>query len=128
MGKEKIQEIDDLVSKIKADVIDYALTLEFTNCINFKPGDKTKFEGIPKSPGLYFFSIKNTNNKAFADWLSWFQPIWEMDYIKKKFTPNTSKKRVNVHLKKNDCTEWIPLYLGKSQNIQSELNSMRNSY
>jgi hypothetical protein len=66
-------------------------------------------------PGIYKIDIKNHGiYENVTDWIKWFKDNWEHDDYHRKFTPNTKKKRIAAHSK---LEEWIPLYIGKSNNI-----------
>ncbi len=71
--------------------------------------------------GIYFFEIKNnTDFKTFGEWIDNFRPRWEKEI--KKHTPKIYSKWIEKHLKSEELKEWIPFYIGKSENIKSRLN------
>lgn len=70
-------------------------------------------------PGIYRIDVNTSgSNKDFKSWVTDFQCDWEHSDFKKKFTPNTKKKRIKCH---NTLDEWLPIYLGKSKNVAARV-------
>ena len=74
-------------------------------------------------PGIYLFEIQNsTQFKSFDSWSTDFLDRWEHDDYRKKFTPNSRKKRIKAHLNKH-IEKWIPIYLGRAHNVGGRVRS-----
>lgn len=65
--------------------------------------------------GIYRIDIQTTGVPRDLDsWIDALRAKWELESFKKSFTPNLKKKRICRHTK---LAEWMPLYLGKSENV-----------
>lgn len=74
--------------------------------------------------GLYLIEVKNDDHhRDFASWIEAFTAEWQQEQYVKQFVPNVKKKRTIRHTK---LGEWIPLYLGKAQNIASRVSGHIN--
>lgn len=81
--------------------------------------DKIPWHEINYS-GIYLLEIKcDPSFNNFESWIENFKHRWEDDQYRKSFTPNIKKKRVNMH---KELKEWIPIYIGKSKNIESRIH------
>jgi len=112
-------------SKIKVltnEIEEYARGLEFVpkceftleNCNISIPWNDIKGKGV------YFIEIKNNGNfNDFNSWVENFRIEWEALIYKDKFVSNLKKKRIIGQGTKFD--EWIPLYIGKSNNISGRV-------
>ncbi|NWL03681.1 hypothetical protein DM790_22920 [Flavobacterium collinsii] len=118
----QFEEIKSKIKEINAELVNYASTLEFNKICDFTLDNCT--ERIPwedmKGHGVYFIEIKNQNH--FSDFKSWvenFRLEWEDPLYKRRFVSNLKKNRIKNQNDKFE--EWIPLYIGKSQNIKSRV-------
>lgn len=69
--------------------------------------------------GIYRIDVHTAGPHVdFETWMSAFKLEWEHSDFKKKFTPNTKKKRIKCH---STLEEWIPLYIGKSQKVAARV-------
>jgi hypothetical protein len=118
----QFEEISSKINQLNNELKEYAKSLEFEpkceftleNCDELIPWNEIKGKGV------YFIEIKN--NKNFDDFKTWvenFRLEWENPAYKRKFVPNLKKKRI----KKQDGEfgDWIPLYIGKSNNISGRV-------
>lgn len=96
-------------------------TLQFNENFSFELGnsfDNSLFNFLPLM-GVYLIEIKIDNSElSIQDWISTFKSKWEHTDFINRFVPNTRIGRIRKH---QEMTEWLPLYIGKSRNIQSRL-------
>jgi len=118
-NKKEILKVDESLTSSFKKIKSIANKLEFEingkefklNKNHIKEIEWDKFQ----YKGLYLFEIKNTTSyTSFDDWISDFREKWEDKRYVKCFTPNIRKKRLHKHREK-PLSEWIPLYIGKSQ-------------
>lgn len=76
--------------------------------------------GELKYSGIYLFEIKNNGKfSSFEDWINDFKIGWRDTKYLKQFTPDLKEIRIKSHTELN---EWIPLYIGKSRNIEARIH------
>lgn len=130
-------ELDKLIEKVQ---FEENLTLELT-LGNY---DLNLFNTLPRCPGIYFFSMKiPIIHQAYSlldNNIQNFSQVWkEYDGKSIIWTPGLKIKRCLYHLNENRDQDfyregWIPLYLGKSENIQNrvrqhfEQNPMQHTF
>lgn len=69
--------------------------------------------------GIYRIDVHSAGPHVdFETWMTAFKLEWEHSDFKKKFTPNTKKKRIRCH---SSLEEWIPLYIGKSKKVAARV-------
>ncbi len=89
------------------------------------------------SMGIYFFELKLdgqiTNKEKWIKWTNGFKTEWDKPKRKngeKLKAPITYKGRIEAHYKKKNTffktMKWIPLYLGKSQELSKRINEHLN--
>ena len=116
-----INEIDGKLTELWSGVSEIAQKMIFKVITEFKIADAN--QSIPfndlKYPGIYLIEIKNC--RKFLDFNSWifdFQEKWQHSDYKGYHTPSIKKKRIKATKSFND---WIPLYIGKSKDINSRV-------
>lgn len=76
--------------------------------------------GELKYSGIYLFEIKNNGNfSSFDKWINDFKLAWRDPEYFKQFTPDLKEMRIRSH---SELNEWIPLYIGKSKNIEGRVH------
>lgn len=94
--------------------------LVFKKIIQFELKADTKKIIDAGYSGIYLIEIKNCKSfPTIAEWIHDFQEKWDHKKYYKKYVPTTKKKRI---LKNTALKEWMPLYIGKSKNIEKRLN------
>lgn len=114
--------IKNKINELNSQLISYAENLEFEVKCEFILDNCS--ETIPwveiEGNGVYFIEIKNNNNfPDFKSWVENFRLEWEDPLYKRRFVSNLKKNRIKNQNDKFE--EWIPLYIGKSQNIRSRV-------
>ncbi len=118
-----IQEIDAEITKQLARLKESVNKTELLQVCEFKlcnshkeiPWDRLRHKGI------YLIEIKNSEKfDSFESWIEAFKQEWESEDYLKKFTPNTKKKRIAAHMQ-NNIQDWIPIYIGKSRNVEKRI-------
>ena len=113
----------DFINSCKEAINDVGLSIDL-DCEN-------NFECIPKSPGIYCFWIKLENwiNNNDFDWdklIVEFCDDWEKPTESIKCYPKVNNKNLPKMLKEFSNEEWIPLYIGKSKNINQRVTQHVN--
>jgi len=118
----QFEEINSKIKDLNTQLVDYATKLEFEskceftleNCNTSVPWDEIKGKGV------YLIEIRNNKNfNDFKTWVENFRLEWENPLYKRRFVPNLKKIRIKNQDGKFD--EWIPLYIGKSNNISGRV-------
>ncbi|WP_421764352.1 hypothetical protein [Ekhidna sp.] len=113
---ENLGSLDNQISEIKQDLVSEFEKQEFKDLMTVSKDDQFDYKQLikfKKVSGLYLFEIKNKENQDFDMWLSQFRPKWEgLDIMN---TPSLKQIRILKH--KNTSPTWIPLYIGKSNNL-----------
>ena len=105
------------LESLNAKIEDFTSNLKFEEIGKFKLSESEKItldlkESL-KCKGIYFLEIQNSvENKDIKKWKNDFLKNWEDDKINK--SPKVILDRLNNH---SEFEEWIPLYVGKSENI-----------
>lgn len=116
---KKITQIDNEISKQLSLLEKEINTLEFKTYYEFTVLEsKNNFNKYKLNfQGIYFIEIeKKGNNITFSQWVDKFKTEWENKSFFNR--PQIRQKSINnVKLTNN----WIPLYIGKSQEIGNRL-------
>jgi len=123
-----MKEIDKIISE-QFDLVKAKITKEnlITLCefdLNDLESVKEKTQVLRKVKGIYLFEIYKQESLLFDEWIEQFTIKFrgfENKYLQ-KWTPNIVGKSTKLHLNKNSSAEWIPLYIGKSQNIADRID------
>ena len=119
----EIKKIDSIMTKQLDSLKELIVGLSFTEICTFKLNQNHIKEipwGTLKYPGIYLIEIKNNGEfKSFDLWIKKFKTEWEDEKYLKRFTPNLKKKRIKKH---SELTEWIPIYIGKSKQIEGRIH------
>lgn len=115
-----MEHIDQKISAMKNELIEFAKTLNFEYLCEFSIAD---FDSIPwkilNCQGLYLIEIKNDRrHQSFKDWADDFCMRWMDGYFAKSGVSTPKKMRI---LKHSDLRDWIPLYIGKSKKIRDRV-------
>jgi hypothetical protein len=118
-----IENIDNALTEQKVLLERGVKELVFKTVCVFNTTDL--FNNIPFAElnymGVYLIEIKSDCTiETFNEWFENFNQKWTDKAYEKSFTPNPKKKRINYH-KNIKHSGWIPLYLGKSNNICNRL-------
>ena len=121
------QSVDDISSVIAPlkdpqfirECID---VLYSNNCVSVNLEGDNDFSVITEKSGLYCFWInlsdwhKNTN-QPWEELLELFSDEWLKPAENIKYFPKSNKGNIEKTLKDSDESEWIPLYIGKSEKV-----------
>ncbi|MDT0295825.1 hypothetical protein ACFQ3R_11505 [Mesonia ostreae] len=114
IDQEISKQLELLKEKVKVTDLKEICEFKLTEAESKIPWENLKFKGI------YLLEIKNSNRfDTFELWINDFKNEWEGENYKYKFTPNTKKIRIKAH---KELKEWIPLYIGKSKNIDKRIH------
>jgi hypothetical protein len=82
---------------------------------------------VNKIKGIYLFEIKNSKLLFFQDWIKDFENNFKIPKhnYPQNWAPNINKSRTKKY--SNEKVSWIPLYLGKSENIKKRINEHLDS-
>ncbi|WP_374401529.1 hypothetical protein [Flavobacterium sp.] len=112
-------KIEDALKNLSKDIIEYTSTLKFKEILEFELKKDTNLyemlSEVNKVQGIYFFEIKK--DKQFVSFDD-FKMKWDKDEIAK--TPRTVKGRI-INQEDINFLEWIPFYIGKSENIKKRV-------
>ena len=121
----QLQEIDDQFSEARSELIKLADTISFSNdgvmVHEFVLNEDTGRIDIPKKIGLYLFEIDTNGLEDYNKWVEHFITKWQDEKYKKYFVPNSRKSRLEHHRNK-PIEKWMPLYLGKTNNLGGRIN------
>tara|TARA_B100000949_G_C14223585_1_gene425666 strand:- start:455 stop:1009 length:555 start_codon:yes stop_codon:yes gene_type:complete len=128
-----MNNIDKIISEqfdlVKAKITKDNLTTLCEFDLNDLESLKEKTQVLRKIKGIYLFEIHNQESLLFDEWIEGFTNKFrgfENKYLQ-KWTPNIVGKRTKIHKNQSSSSEWIPLYLGKSQNIADRIDKHLNS-
>lgn len=109
---QHIQRIDGELTKLFRDFEQIAQGLEFQPLGDLLQVDLKSIQ----FSGLYFLEVWSRPYGAamLGDWLACFTSKWNQEEFKQSFVPSCQKGRMAKH---TAVQEWMPLYLGKSENI-----------
>lgn len=122
--RELHEKLEESLKNLETQVENYISVLNFieNNCFMLKNYKKDDLNNLSEKQGVYFIEVKMSEKfDTFEKWLKVFKDDWAKDNITSK-TPKISDKWINEYKKikqKND--NWIPLYLGKSENIKKRV-------
>lgn len=121
-----LNEIDNIFTETRNNLEKLIETYDFIPQFEFVLNEKIDYsllESLDFS-GIYKIEIKTPYLISdFNQWTDKFREEWEKSEYKDKFVPNIKKKRLNAH---NNLTEWIPIYIGKSQKIKNRIKEHIN--
>lgn len=141
MGKFKIidQKLTPIIEELKNTITQYDLEIGYHFQKEFiltdNNIDEKVISGICKSKGIYFFEIENSNLLPFAAWFENFKNKWFNPKVDN--SPKLSTSRADFHQGKNgkekeendtSPKKWIPLYIGKSEDLPKRLLQHINGY
>ncbi|AEV34370.1 hypothetical protein Oweho_3421 [Owenweeksia hongkongensis DSM 17368] len=118
----EIKSIDQVLQVQIKKLQDLAINLKWEPLGEFVLGDTSNDDSLSKlnHMGVYLFEVEKDIDQAdFESWYEIFKEKWEDEEYPKKHTPKLIKKRKNASERKDS---WIPLYIGKSQDIQARIN------
>ena len=117
----QIEQIDKTFNEQTSLLHNEIQKLQFEENFSFELGDNfdnSLFNTLP-SMGVYLIEIKISNSElSIQDWIGSFKNKWEHSDFVARFVPNTRIGRIRKH---QEATKWLPIYIGKSRNIQSRL-------
>ncbi|WP_336071009.1 hypothetical protein [Mesoflavibacter sp. CH_XMU1404-2] len=95
--------------------------IEFTE-FRLSGKKEINFDKLNKTKGIYLFEIKNSKSLFFQDWIIEFKNNFKIPKhnYSQNWAPNISKSRLKTY--SNEKLNWIPLYLGKSENMKKRIN------
>lgn len=114
------QEATSLINEIRAISAGLKFNSKFTFILDGAANYQQHLNQLNFS-GVYLIEIRNNLNLPFQDWYNVFQPLWSDPQYIHRWVPNIKQVRVNVHLG-DPPMPWIPIYIGKSQNIRGRIN------
>lgn len=131
-----MDKLNELCFELENNLVEAAESLEFNEVISvFQLRDfkSISAELLPSSPifnslnnvsGLYLFEIKKDIN-TFKEWFDTFENKFhnlneKKDFFRYKFTPRVNKLKKDLEIYENQ--DWIPLYVGKSQNLKQRMH------
>ncbi len=110
-------EIENFAKSLKFQIVVQEFTFsKLTEDLITEQIKKIDFQGI------YFLEIhKGSEISDFENWRQNFEKKWKKDIVKK--SPLISPKRLKNNSKFIDfnTVEWLPFYIGKSQNIKKRI-------
>jgi len=118
--QQKLTSINKKAISINDELEVFAKEIKFNNGVEFKLNDyETDLFTIPKKvKGIYFFEIKKSDSSlSFNVWIDKFREKWDIDHVRNR--PTLRKKSLSNLLGYSE--EWIPFYIGKSNNIQNRV-------
>lgn len=112
----RITSIDEKFSPLYEEIVKVASEIDIPYICDLD--DEAKIATQTFS-GIYRIDISTLDEAcSVSEWIDKFRLVWEQEKYMKKFTPNLKKKRITKH---KTLTEWLPLYLGKSKNINKRV-------
>lgn len=107
-----IKEIDDKLTELFADFEALAASLNFAPVCNLSDEGTIREQ---KYSGLYLIEVRaDIGSTDLAGWIKLLRTEWEHDDYKTNFTSNFKDKRIKKH---SELVEWMPFYIGKSENV-----------
>jgi hypothetical protein len=120
---DEFKDLEVVLEKLNTKIEKYAKAIDFEKykeIVNFKLSelnDDIIANLDCNEKGIYFFEIKKSDSiKTIEEWKKNFAEKWEEESTCK--SPKIISKRVR---KIKELEEWIPFYLGKSENIQKRI-------
>jgi hypothetical protein len=102
---------------------------DFIEFIEFRLCERKEIhlDELNKIKGIYLFEIKNSKLLFFQDWIKDFKNNFKIPKHNhpQNWAPNINKSRTKKY--SNERLNWIPLYLGKSENMKKRINEHLNS-
>ncbi len=126
MDNQPINKIDNAISKQLFELSVVIDELNFESKFKFRITDSNpEFNfGDEEFSGIYLFEIKKRGHyKTFKEWSVAFTKKWEAKKYLKKHCPVIAKGRLKKH---GQLDEWIPLYIGKSNNVYKRVDQHLN--
>lgn len=117
---DHIHKLDTALNELFRDFDQIAGSIPFTpigNLLNDALVEKQEY------PGVYFIEVNtaNTSLQTVEQWINQFCIEWLDEQYIKQFVANPRKKRMKVHLQRDQLDDWMPLYIGKSKHIDRRL-------
>lgn len=119
-----MKKIDLDITEIRKRIAEASLGIEFQQLMTFSIGDTIDSHKGIKSQGIYLFEVKCSS----LDDLTALKNIWE-SYRKTgsiKNTPKLIKSRFDNWSKKISEPMWIPMYIGKSEDLAKRIDEHIN--
>lgn len=117
---DRIRGFDEGLNNLFKEFDEIAASIPFNLIGNLLDGSLVDDQ---KYPGIYLIEVctSGESTETIENWLTKFCEEWLDEKYTRQFVANPKKKRLKIHLDKGELDEWMPLYIGKSKNINRRL-------